>query len=269
MWGWLSRLFSRAPPAVLDHSNPHFDPRPSLPRDAMDRTEAAPDGNPLPPQLIAAPPLKPTIEGPLAFVIDVETTGLAPYDRIVTLAAIKLIGLDMPPDGHFYLVFDPRKDNHPEAVTIHGWDDWTLRSQALFAATAIELHQVFSAASLLICHNTEFDMSMLQHEFRKAGLPPLTTKTFCTLTMARERWPGQRATLDACLSRIGLARTGQRHSAFEDAFLAMNLYRFYGGAERPYRMSTYPAPTNYCAPPPRPLGKLPRRTKKTWRPREP
>jgi hypothetical protein len=58
----------------------------------------------------------PKIESPpIAFVIDIETTGLRPHDRTVALAAIRLIGLKMPPDGHYYLVFDPRKDNHPEA----------------------------------------------------------------------------------------------------------------------------------------------------------
>jgi DNA polymerase III epsilon subunit-like protein len=80
----------------------------------------------------------PKIESPpIAFVIDIETTGLRPHDRTVALAAIRLIGLKMPPDGHYYLVFDPRKDNHPEAEAIHGWDDWTLRFQGLFAAVAM------------------------------------------------------------------------------------------------------------------------------------
>jgi DNA polymerase III subunit epsilon len=250
--GWLSRLFGRAGQAVPERAEPHID---------LGRAESRSTIQHIVPATTVATPRE---DASTAFVIDVETTGLLPYDRIVALAAVRLIGLDAPTDGHYYLVFDPRKDNHPEAAALHGWDDWTLRFQDLFAAGAAELHRALSAATLLICHNAEFDMAMLQREFRKAGLPPLATPVSCTMMTARERWPGERATLDACLARIGQARAGRRHGAFEDAFLTMNLYRFYHGAAQPYRVPADPKPTNYRMPPPRPAGKLPRRTAKTW-----
>jgi len=273
MWAWLRRLFGRTAPVVPDHIELRINAPPPPHGADMHQTEVpSARGNlrgPLPAWPVAPPRTEPApkIERRrVAFVIDVETTGFAPNDRIVALAAIRLIGLEMPPDGHYYLVFYLRKDNHPEAEAIHGWDDWTLRFQGLFATTAVELHRIFSAAALLICHNAEFDIAMLQSEFHTAGLPPLATKVSCTMLAARGRWPGQRASLDACLARIGQPRAGQRHGAFEDAFLTMNLYRFYHGAAQPYRLHTYPAPTNYRAPPPRPAGKLPRRVRKTWRP---
>ena len=64
-------------------------------------------------------------------VLDTETTGLLPYDRIVTLAAIRFEGVER--GDHIYRVYDPRKDSHPGALAVHGWDDWTLRFQDLFA----------------------------------------------------------------------------------------------------------------------------------------
>ena len=51
-------------------------------------------------------------------VLDTETTGLLPYDRIVTLGAVRLEGDELYKQS-LYLVFDPRKDSHPACDTSH------------------------------------------------------------------------------------------------------------------------------------------------------
>lgn len=54
-------------------------------------------------------------------VVDTETTGLLPYDRIVTIGAVKIEGDDFLHQS-LHLIFDPRKDSHPQAEAVHGYD---------------------------------------------------------------------------------------------------------------------------------------------------
>jgi DNA polymerase-3 subunit epsilon len=180
----------------------------------------------------------------------------------VSFASIQLAGDEMQEQGS-YLVFDPRRDSDPEAAKIHGWDDWTLRFQDLFQEHAKALHDHLSGADLLVMHNAEFDLHFVNREFRKVGLPPITVRAYCTMLQARSVWAGQPANLGACAARVGLSRSSLIHSAFEDAFLTMNIFRFLQGNKKIYRLTMdLPKPTNFRAAPARPEGKLPRRTTK-------
>jgi len=222
------------------------------------RAQLAASGSTEPPPAtaIASSVAKPT------FIIDVETTGTAAYDRIISMAVLRLEELTMC-DRHVYMCFDPRKNCHPDAARVNGWDDWTTRFQDLFSDHAAALHEHLSGAELLVMHNADFDMHYINREFRKCGLPPIEVPVFCTMQESRAYWPGQRASLDACLARLDMQRDSSAHNAFEDAFHTMNLYRFFRGAARPYRLhQDWPMPTNFKAPPPRPSGNLPRRTPK-------
>lgn len=193
-------------------------------------------------------------------VLDTETTGLQSYDRIVTLAALRFEG--ETPGGDLHRVYDPRKDSHPGALAVHGWDDWTLRFQDLFADDAEEVRAFLAWADLLVMHNAAFDMRYVEREFRKAEVAPLEVGTFCTMEMARTVWSGS-AKLDLCLDRIGLRRVGSRHGAYEDAALTAALYfHLQGSSFRPPFPARWPEPSNLRAATPRPGGDLPRRTTK-------
>ena len=195
-------------------------------------------------------------------VLDTETTGFQPYDKIVTLAAM-CIENDRVLTRSLYLVFDPRKDSHPDAIRVHGWDNWTTRFQDLFADHAAALHDWLGWADTLVMHNAEFDMHYLQREFRKAEHPLLKHRTDCTLQRARGRWPGQKCGLDECAERIGIAPRQGHHCALEDVFLTTALYLHGRGVTfsvpAPPR---WPDPTNFHPPEPRPPGPLPRRSPK-------
>lgn len=202
-------------------------------------------------------------------VLDTETTGFQAYDRIVTLGAVRIEDDQIVMNKALYLIFDPRKDSHPEAEKVHGWDNWTTRFQHLFAELATPLHRWLSWADEIVCHNAQFDMHYVEREFRKAGSHPLGRESFCTMEEARATlWPGQSAKLDHCLQRVSLGRSAKFHGALEDALLTAALYLCMKG--KPYRlpnMANLPMPKNYKVPEPRPEGELPRRTMK--RAREP
>ncbi|PZU95602.1 MAG: hypothetical protein DI527_00910 [Chelatococcus sp.] len=194
-------------------------------------------------------------------VIDTETTGLRPFDRLITLAAIRSV------DGSskyelLYRCFDPRKDSEASAVAVHGWDNWTTRFQDLFADHARELHAWLSSADTIVAHNAAFDLHYVNRELRKCEIAPLSATTFCTMEASRERWSGK-VTLDACAERIGIRRTGEGHLAVEDAFIAWNLYRNLTGLPLVAPPATWGRPDNYRPPLPRPDGVLPRRSRKT------
>lgn len=198
-------------------------------------------------------------------VLDTETTGIQRYDRIVTLGAVRLEGGEVGKAIH--LVFDPRKDSHPDAYAIHGWCDWTTRYQDLFADLAPRIFEWLSWADEIVAHNASFDMHYVQRELRKAEVGQLSQPVVCTMEMARSKWRGQSAKLDDCLTRVGLARQGQRHGALEDAALTAGLFSDLAGS--PSRIfallkaaKRWPEPSNAKPAPPRPYGELPRRTPK-------
>lgn len=222
-------------------------------------TPSAAEGAPT--QWSAPSPVKAPSDRPIVF-LDVETTGLESYARVVTLGMVWSVGREF---DAMHLVFDPRTDCNPEAAAIHGWDDWTLRFQDLFVDHAPAIHAVIARASAVVAHNAAFDIRFLEREFRKVGLEWPDVPVYCTMEMARERWPGQRAGLDQCLARVGARRQGRRHGALEDAWLAMHLFAHLDGRPPPPLPAQLPAPVNLRPAPPRPEGELPRRAPKRRR----
>lgn len=189
--------------------------------------------------------------GKRTLVFDVETTGLATYDRVVSIAGVWCDGLDLTAQ-HFYFVFNPKRASHPMAFAAHGLPDWWLRFQPAIAEYIPYLYGQFSSAELVVGHNVSFDLRMLGQEFAKANAAFPNVAYFCTMQAFRQRAPAQPATLEACASVIGLGRTANTHSAFEDTFLAMNLYRYLNGRKDCYALpSPFPMPSNIVAVPER------------------
>ena len=186
--------------------------------------------------------------GGRTLIFDVETTGLAAYDRVISLAGIWCDGIE-PTGEDFYLVFNPGKLSHPAAAAAHGLADWWLRYQPVFACHADDLAEAFARADLVVGHNVGFDLRMMNHEFGKCGAGEIAAPFYCTMQGFQARLPGERANLDSCLAHIGMKRSARVHSAYEDAFLTMNLYRWLnGGSPRPSAPARLPS--NGVAPPP-------------------
>lgn len=199
-------------------------------------------------------------------VLDTETTGVMRYDKLIALAAIRFE--DGQYRDHIYRIYDPRTDNHPDALNIHGWDDWMLRFQPLFAEEADEVRTWLDWADCIVMHNAAFDMHYVERELRKAERAPLEKPSYCTMQEARVRWPGQSAKLGNCVSRLGLGLQAERHDAFQDAFLTARMYfHMVRGPAFAMWPLPWPRPTNLLPAPPRPNDPLPRRDRKTlgWR----
>jgi DNA polymerase III subunit epsilon len=160
-----------------------------------------------------------------ALVVDCETTGLGPDDRIVSLALLWLDDDLKPRDEGSYWEFSPGRPSHPKAFEKHRLGDAYLAVKPSFAAHAAEIHAAITAAPFVVAHNVDFDMRFLDREFSRAGLTALRPAVFCTMAEFGTRWPGAGRSLDAAAARFDLARVSERHDAREDALLAGALFR--------------------------------------------
>jgi DNA polymerase-3 subunit epsilon len=159
-------------------------------------------------------------------VLDTETTGLDPADghRIVEIGAIEL--LDFLPTGRVYHQYiNPERAVPKEAENIHGLGDQFLRDKPVFATIASAFLDFIGDARLVI-HNAAFDLRMLNAELARLNLPTLPpARATDTLAIARKRYPGAQASLDALCRRFGVDNSGRdKHGALLDTELLAEVY---------------------------------------------
>ena len=159
-------------------------------------------------------------------VLDTETTGLEPEagHRIVELACLELVN-HLPTGRLKRWYFNPERDMPADAVAVHGLTADFLGSQPRFAEIADELLAFVDGARLVI-HNAEFDLKFLNAELARAGRTPLPLGlAIDTLTIARAKFPGAPASLDALCRRFAIDNSARSlHSALLDAELLSEVY---------------------------------------------
>ena len=167
-------------------------------------------------------------------VIDTETTGLDPSDghRVVEIAVIELMN-HLPTGRFFHRYINPDRDMPEAAFAIHGLSRDFLAQHPVFAAHAAELLD-FLGADQLVIHNAEFDLAFLNMELKRAGLAALTCPVVDTLAIARQRFPGQPANLDALCRRFAIDLSGrEKHGARIDGELLAAVYLELIGGRQP------------------------------------
>ena len=169
-------------------------------------------------------------------VLDTETTGLDPAsgDRIVEIGCLELVNrmpTDTPPK-QFYI--NPERDMPPEAEAVHGLSAKFLADKPVFAEIADEFLAFVKGAPLII-HNAAFDMNFLHAELALLGRDDLRDAKFIdTLSMARKKFPGAPASLDALCRRFGVDNSGRDlHGALIDCELLAGVYLELSGGRQP------------------------------------
>jgi DNA polymerase-3 subunit epsilon len=166
-------------------------------------------------------------------VLDTETTGLDPADghRIVEIGCVELAN-HVPTGRNFHRYVNPERPMPEEAFAVHGLSDEFLADKPVFAELAGEFLDFVGEAPLVI-HNAEFDLKFLNAELRRVGREPLAVPVEDTLELARRRFPGAQASLDALCRRFEIdlsART--KHGALLDCELLAAVYlELIGGRE--------------------------------------
>ena len=113
----------------------------------------------------------------------------------------------------------------PEAERVHGLSAEFLSDKPLFLEIADKFLN-FIADSPLVIHNAAFDMGFLNAELQKAGRSMLAAdRAIDTVLMARERFPGSPANLDALCRRYEIDLSQRSlHGALLDAELLADVY---------------------------------------------
>jgi DNA polymerase III subunit epsilon len=167
-------------------------------------------------------------------VIDTETTGLDPLDghRIVEIACLELIH-HVPTGRKLHRYVNPERDIPADALAVHGLEAEFLAEHPPFAAIAEELTQ-FIAGDSLVIHNAEFDLAFLNAELARLGRGPLAGPFVDTLAVARRRFPGAPASLDALCRRFAIDLTSRdKHGAEIDCGLLAEVYIELLGGRQP------------------------------------
>lgn len=168
-------------------------------------------------------------------VLDTETTGFEPDagDRIVEIGAIELWN-HLPTGQVYHQYINPERAMPQDAFEVHGLGDDFLRDKPPFREIASAFVE-FVADAKLVIHNAAFDMKFLNAELGWLGLPPIPwERAVDTLAMARTKFPGSPASLDALCRRFGVDNSGrEKHGALLDSELLAEVYLELVGGRQP------------------------------------
>ena len=168
-------------------------------------------------------------------VLDTETTGLDPAShRIIEIGCVELVN-HMPTGRTFHTYLNPERASDQRAFEVHKLSDDFLKGQPLFRDKADEFLEFISGDQLVI-HNAEFDMGFVNWELKRIAREALLmSRVIDTISIARQKYPGAQASLDALCRRfeIDLSIRAERHGALIDAGLLARVYLELIGGRQP------------------------------------
>ena len=167
-------------------------------------------------------------------VLDTETTGLDPAtgDRVVEIGCLELLN-HVATENEYHVYLNPERDMPAEAEAVHGLSLEFLSTKQVFGEI-VEDFVEFIGDSIIIAHNAEFDLGFINAELQGTGHPPIPTeRTIDTVKLARRKFPGAQASLDALCKRFQIDTSArEKHGALLDAQLLSHVYmELIGGRE--------------------------------------
>ena len=167
--------------------------------------------------------------------LDTETTGIDPSDghRIIEIGALEMVN-QTPTGEQFHIYINPEREIDAGAVNIHGLTQEFLSDKPVFA-DVVSGFLDFIGDSQLVIHNAPFDMGFINAELVRLGKAALPMdRAVDTLTMARRKFPGAQASLDALCRRFEIDNSHRDlHGALVDADLLATVYiELLGGRQR-------------------------------------
>ncbi|MFJ9906435.1 DEDDh family exonuclease [Streptomyces sp. NPDC101152] len=154
-------------------------------------------------------------------VVDVETTGLARDDRIISAAVYRLDARGEVED-HWYTTVNPERD--PGPVWIHGLTSEMLEGAPLFADIAEEFATRLEGR-VLVAHNAVFDWQMIAREYARAKREAPVRQRLCTIALAKELdLPLPNHKLETLAAHFGVLQR-RAHHALDDARVLAEAFR--------------------------------------------
>ena len=169
-------------------------------------------------------------------VLDTETTGLdiANNHRIIEIAGVELINRKLTKNS-YQIYLNPER-TVGRSFQIHGLSDDFLSDKPLFIDVYQDFLEFIKDSELLI-HNAEFDIGFLNHELKLAKLDlkieDHVSKITDTLSIAREKHPGQRNSLEVLTDRYQITGYDRSyHGALIDSEILADVYLAMTGGQR-------------------------------------
>lgn len=175
-------------------------------------------------------------------ILDTETTGLEVEQghRVIEIGAV-LLNDRKKSEEHFHSYLNPERLIDEEASKVHGISNQDLEDKPLFQEIAEEFLE-FIQGSTLVIHNADFDIGFLNNELNLVSSKYPKLEEICevidSLSLAREKFPGQRNSLDALANRFdvtGYDRT--YHGALLDANILADVYMLLTGGQSNFEFS--------------------------------
>ncbi|MDC1406881.1 DNA polymerase III subunit epsilon [Candidatus Puniceispirillum sp.] len=167
--------------------------------------------------------------------LDTETTGISPRDghRIIEIGALELMH-HLPTGRKLHLYINPEREIDDGAVAVHGITSDFLADKPVFADIVDEF-LAFVGDDPMVIHNASFDMGFLNAELKRLDRPVLPmAQSIDTLMMARKKFPGAQANLDALCRRFEIDNSHRDlHGALVDADLLAAVYIELLGGRQP------------------------------------
>ena len=160
--------------------------------------------------------------------LDTETTGLSPSQghRIIEIGAVELYN-KVVTGREFHYYINPRRKVSDEAYKVHGISSDFLLDKPIFANIATEFLEFINGAKLII-HNAAFDLKFLNYELSLVDSAATTigfSQVIDTLGLARQQFPGRKASLDALCKYFKIDLSVRKfHGALKDAKLLTQVY---------------------------------------------
>ena len=168
-------------------------------------------------------------------VLDTETTGISAVDghRIIEIGALELVN-HTPTGNNLHLYINPQRDIEDGAFAVHGINLEFLADKPVFADIAEQFMQ-FVGDDQMVIHNASFDMSFINAELARLELPEYPmSRAVDTLAMARKKFPGAQANLNALCRRFEIDNSHRDlHGALVDADLLTEVYIELLGGRQP------------------------------------
>jgi DNA polymerase-3 subunit epsilon len=168
-------------------------------------------------------------------VLDTETTGLDPLSghRIIEIGAQELLN-HVPTGNSYHCYINPQRDVDQGAFEVHGLSREFLADFQTFSGI-VDSFLDFIGKDRLIIHNARFDMGFINMELHRLGRDDIPMDGVVdTLKMARQRFPGAQASLDALCRRFEIDKSHRDlHGALVDADLLASVYLELIGGRQP------------------------------------
>ena len=182
-------------------------------------------------------------------ILDTETTGLEVQQghRIIEIGAV-LLNDRKKSEEHFHTYLNPSRLIDEEASKVHGIMNEDLLDKPYFEEVAEEFLE-FVDGSTLVIHNAAFDVGFLNNELKLASSKYPMLEEICeiedSLAIAKEKFPGQRNSLDALANRFDISGYDRTfHGALLDANILADVYMSLTGGQSKFEFDASNQPNN-------------------------